>query len=62
MHSDNEATDDEDEPSGKNLDENGMIFDESIRGFDQLSKRIQELMVKNVTKEVFGGMKPYLSL
>ncbi|KAG0094992.1 hypothetical protein BGZ93_006468 [Podila epicladia] len=62
MHSDNEATDDEDEPSGKNLDANGMIFDESIRGFDQLSERIQELMVKNVTKEVFGSMKPYLSL
>lgn len=61
MHSDNEASEDEDtDKMGK--DENGTIFDEAIKGFDKLSKRIQELVVRNITKEVFSGMKPYVSL
>ncbi|KAF9099077.1 hypothetical protein BGX23_004048 [Mortierella sp. AD031] len=61
LHSENEASDDED-GLDKQLDENGTIFDESIRGFGQLSKRIQELIIRNITKEVFSGMKPYVSL
>ncbi|KAF9121213.1 hypothetical protein BGW39_010760 [Mortierella sp. 14UC] len=61
MRSENEDSDDEDEPN-KQLDENGTIFDESIRGFTQLSKRIQDLIIRNITKEVFSSMKPYVSL
>ncbi|KAK3841355.1 MAG: TIP-1 family-domain-containing protein [Linnemannia gamsii] len=61
MHSENEESDHEDEPN-KKLDENGTIFDESIRGFTALSKRIQDLIIRNITKEVFSSMKPYVSL
>ncbi|KAF9906006.1 hypothetical protein EC991_001088 [Linnemannia zychae] len=61
MHSENEDSDIEDEPN-KQLDENGTIFDESIKGFAQLSKRIQDLVIRNITKEVFSSMKPYVSL
>lgn len=61
MHSENEDSEAEDEPD-KKLDENGTIFDESIRGFTQLSKRIQGLIIRNVTKEVFSNLKPYVSL
>lgn len=61
MHSENEDSEAEDEPE-KKLDENGTIFDESVRGFTQLSKRIQDLIIRNVTKEVFSNMKPYVSL
>ncbi|KAF9156452.1 hypothetical protein BG015_005176 [Linnemannia schmuckeri] len=61
MHSENEDSEAEDEPY-KKLDENGTIFDESILGFTQLSKRIQDLIIRNVTKEVFSNMKPYASL
>lgn len=61
MHSENEDSEAEDEPD-KKLDENGTIFDEPIRGFTQLSKRIQDLIIRNVTKEFFSGMKPYISL
>ncbi|KAG0282386.1 hypothetical protein BGZ96_000538 [Linnemannia gamsii] len=61
MHSENEDSEAENEPD-KKLDENGTIFDESIRGFTQLSKRIQDLIIRNVTKDVFSSMKPYVSL
>lgn len=61
MHSENEDSEAEDEPD-KKLDENGTIFDESIQGFTNLSKRIQDLIIRNVTKEVFSNMKPYISL
>ncbi|KAG0278694.1 hypothetical protein BGZ95_003374 [Linnemannia exigua] len=61
MHSENEDSDDEAEPN-KKLDENGTIFDESVKGFTQLSKRIQDLIIRNITKEVFSSMKPYVSL
>jgi hypothetical protein len=61
MHSENEDSEAEDEPD-KELDENGTIFDESIQGFTKLSKRIQDLIIRNITKEVFSSMKPYVSL
>ncbi|KAF9426401.1 hypothetical protein BGZ94_006580 [Podila epigama] len=62
MHLDDDMSDVEIAPVSKGQDGSGTIFDESIRGFDQLSKRIQDLMVSNVTNDVFGAMKPYLSL
>ncbi|KAG0044363.1 hypothetical protein BGZ83_010423, partial [Gryganskiella cystojenkinii] len=65
MLSENEESDDDNTQraaAANKLDERGTIFDDSIRGFSQLSKRIQELIVKNVTKDVFGSMKPYVSL
>lgn len=61
MHSENEDSEAENELE-KKLDENGTIFDESIRGFTQLSKRIQDLIIRNITKEVFGSMRSYVSL
>ncbi|KAG0318146.1 hypothetical protein BGZ99_005837 [Dissophora globulifera] len=61
LHSENEDSEGEDSPK-KRLDENGTIFDDSVKAFDQLSKRIQELIIKNVSKEVFSAMKPYVSL
>lgn len=61
LHSDNEESEDEDARS-KKLDENGTIFDESIKGFDALSERIRELIIRGITKEVFASMKPYVSL
>jgi hypothetical protein len=61
LHSDNEASEDEDiDKMGK--EENGTIFDKAIKGFETLSKRIQELVVRNITKDVFSAMKPYVSL
>src|SRR5688572_1080581 len=44
------------------LDESNMIFDECIKAYHLLSKRIQQLIVSNVVGDVFGGMKPYISL
>ncbi|KAF8930256.1 hypothetical protein BGZ58_008360 [Dissophora ornata] len=61
LHSENEDSEDEDAPK-RRLDENGTIFDEPVKAFDQLSKRIQELIVRNITKEVFASIKPYVSL
>jgi len=61
MLSENEESD-EDAAPVRQLDERGTIFDDSIRGFSQLSKRIQELIIKSITKDVFGSMKPYVSL
>ncbi|KAF9163802.1 hypothetical protein BGX21_001372 [Mortierella sp. AD011] len=60
LHSDNEDSD-EDSPR-KKYNENGTIFDEPVRAFDVMSKRIQELIVKNITNDVFGSLKPYASL
>ncbi|KAF9933430.1 hypothetical protein FBU30_005464 [Linnemannia zychae] len=61
LHSENEDSDEDEEPN-KRLDENGTIFDESIEGFSKLSKRIQELIIRNITKETFNSLKPYVSL
>ncbi|KAI8363047.1 TIP-1 family-domain-containing protein [Mortierella sp. GBAus27b] len=61
LHSDNEESEDEDARK-KRLDKSGAIFDDAVRGFDTLSKRIQELIVRNITKDVFASMKPYASL
>ncbi|KAF8980192.1 hypothetical protein BGZ46_004533 [Entomortierella lignicola] len=60
LHSDNEDSDDEE--SQRKYSEDGTIFDEPIKAFDLMSKRIQELIVRNITKEVFGSMRPYVSL
>ncbi|KAF9354374.1 hypothetical protein BGX26_007797 [Mortierella sp. AD094] len=60
LHSDNEDSD-EDSPRRK-YNENGAIFDEPVRAFDAMSKRIQELIIRNITKEVFSSMRPYVSL
>ncbi len=62
LNSENEDSEPEDMASRTRLDENGTIFDESVKGFGSLSKRIQELIVRNITKDVFGSMKPYVSL
>ncbi|KAG0212487.1 hypothetical protein BGX28_006254 [Mortierella sp. GBA30] len=62
MHSDNEESETEDLAPKKSLDENGTIFDDSIKGFGSLSKRIQELIIRSITKDVFGNMKPYVSV
>ncbi|KAF9574340.1 hypothetical protein EC968_006847 [Mortierella alpina] len=62
LNSENEDSEPEDMASRTRLDENGTIFDESIKGFGSLSKRIQELIVRNITKDVFGSMKSYVSL
>ncbi|KAF9437510.1 hypothetical protein BGZ76_000443 [Entomortierella beljakovae] len=60
LHSDNEDSDNEE--MTKRFDGEGTIFDEPVKAFGLLSKRIQELVVKNITKDVFGSMKPYVSL
>ncbi|KAG9319676.1 hypothetical protein KVV02_005048 [Mortierella alpina] len=62
LNSDNEDSEPEDMASRTRLDENGTIFDESVKGFGSLSKRIQDLIVRNITKDVFGSMKSYVSL
>ncbi|CAO3570497.1 unnamed protein product [Mortierella alpina] len=62
LNSENEDSEPEDMASRTRLDENGTIFDESVKGFGSLSKRIQELIVRNITKDVFGSMKSYVSL
>ncbi|KAF9103294.1 hypothetical protein BGX27_010637 [Mortierella sp. AM989] len=61
LHSENEDSDGEEAPR-KKYNENGTIFDEPVKAYDVMSKRIQELIIRNITKEVIGGMKPYASL
>ncbi|KAF9904047.1 hypothetical protein BX616_001416 [Lobosporangium transversale] len=63
LHSENE--DSEEEDTGvwkKKLDKDGAIFDDTVQGCERLSKKIQELIIRNITKDVFGSMKPYVSL
>ncbi|KAG0355729.1 TIP-1 family-domain-containing protein [Gamsiella multidivaricata] len=61
LHSENDDSDEEVAPQ-KLLDKNGTIFDDTVKAFDQLSKRIQDLIIRNITKEVFSSMKPFVSL
>ncbi|KAG0258034.1 hypothetical protein BG011_003571 [Mortierella polycephala] len=61
LHSENDDSD-EDYTLKKQMDANGTIFDDSIKGYSQLSKRIQELIVSSVSKEVFDSMRAYVSL
>ncbi|KAI1319265.1 hypothetical protein EDD11_004402 [Mortierella claussenii] len=62
LHSENEDSEEEGGIHKKRLDETGTIFDEPVQAFDKLSKRIQDLIIHNMTKQVFGSMKPYVSL
>ncbi|KAF9164295.1 hypothetical protein DFQ26_001605 [Actinomortierella ambigua] len=50
------------EEIAKELSVDGSLFDDAIKAYDRLSVRIQELIVRQVTKEVFAHLKAYLSL
>ncbi|KAF9193487.1 hypothetical protein BGZ50_007417 [Haplosporangium sp. Z 11] len=61
LHSETDDSDGEYTPK-KQMDADGTIFDDSIKGYSQLSKRIQDLIITSVSKEVFASMKAYVSL